>query len=74
MSYIDLLDLHVEDSVCMFIHKQKYEKNKNVYLHRETFAEKETLMDEEIQINIEVKLCQPQAQALMGYNTLVSQN
>lgn len=61
MSYIELLDLHVEDSVFMFIHKQKYEKNRNVYSHRETFAEKETLMDEEIQINIEVKLCQTQA-------------
>lgn len=56
------------------IHKQKYEKNRNVYLHRETLAKKETLMDEEIQSNIEVKLCRPQAQALMGYNTLMSQN
>lgn len=70
MSYIELLDLHVEDSVFMFIHKQKYEGKKR----RETLAKKETLMDEEIQINIEVKLCRPQAQALMGYNTLMSQN
>lgn len=57
MSYIELLDLYVEESVFMLIHKQKYEKKPNVCLHKATFAKKETLMGEEIQLNTEVKLC-----------------
>lgn len=74
MSYIELLDLYVEESVFMLIHKQKYEKKPNVCLHKATFAKKETLMGEEIQLNTEVKLCRPEVQALMVYNTLMSQD
>lgn len=41
------------------------EGNRDMYLHRVPLPKKETLMDEEIQLNTEVKLCWPQVQTQM---------